>query len=71
MMGAAMSPYGADAVGGRLSCLLQGSTDSTFYAPAVYCGSVGVRYTRHAVTCGLLADVSGSIAAIAIAYLFF
>lgn len=71
MMVDAMTTYGADSFGGRLSCILQGSTDTTFYILAVYFGSVGVRYTRHAVTCGLLADVSGSIAAIAIAYLFF
>ena len=71
MMVDAMSTYGADSFVGRLSCIFQGSTDTTFYILAVYFGSVGVRYTRHAVTCGLLADVSGSIAAIAIAYLFF
>ena len=71
MMVDAMTTYGADSFVGRLSCILQGSTDTTFYILAVYFGSVGVRYTRHPVTCGLLADVSGSIAAIAIAYLFF
>lgn len=71
MMVDAMTTYGADSFVGSLSCILQGSTDTTFYILAVYFGSVGVRYTRHAVTCGLLADVSGSIAAIAIAYLFF
>ena len=71
MMVDAMTTYGADSFVGRLSCILQGSTDTTFYILAVYFGSVGVRYTRHAVTCGLLADVSGSIAAITIAYLFF
>lgn len=71
MMVDAMTTYGADSFVGRLSCILQGSTDTTFYILAVYFGSVGIRYTRHAVTCGLLADVSGSIAAIAIAYLFF
>ena len=71
MMVDAMTTYGADSFVGRLSCILQGSTDTTFYILAVYFGSVGVRYTRHAVTCGLLAAVSGSIAAIAIAYLFF
>ena len=71
MMVDAMTTYGADSFVGLLSCILQGSTDTTFYILAVYFGSVGVRYTRHAVTCGLLADVSGSIAAIAIAYLFF
>ena len=71
MMVDAMTTYGADSFVGRLSCILQGSTDTTFYILAVYFGSVDVRYTRHAVTCGLLADVSGSIAATAIAYLFF
>lgn len=71
MMVDAMTTYGADSFVGRLSCILQGSTDTTFYVLAVYFGSVGVRYTRHAVTCGLLADISGTIAAIAIAYLFF
>ena len=71
MMVGAITTYGADSFVGRLSCILQGSTDTTFYILAVYFGSVGVRYPRHAVTCGLLADVSGSIAAIAIAYLFF
>ena len=71
MMVDAMTTYGADSFVGRLSCIFQGSTDTTFYILAVYFGSVGIRYTRHAVTCGLLADVSGSIAAIAIAYLFF
>ena len=71
MMVDAMTTYGADSFVGRLSCILQGSTDTTFYILAVYFGSVGVRYTRHAVTCGLLADLSGTAAAIAIAYLFF
>lgn len=71
MMVDAMTTYGADSFVGRLSCILQGSTDTTFYVLAVYFGSVGVRYTRHAVTCGLLADISGTIAAIAIAYMFF
>ena len=71
MMVDAMTTYGADSFVGRLSCIFQGSTDTTFYILAVYFGSVGVRYTRHAVVCGLLADLAGVIAAIAICYLFF
>ena len=71
MMVDAMETYGADSFVGRLSCIFQGSTDTTFYILAVYFGSVGVRYTRHAVTCGLLPDLAGIIAAIAVAYLFF
>ena len=71
MMVDAMTTYGADSFVGRLSCLFQGSTDTTFYILAVYFGSVGVRHTRHAVACGLLADLAGVIAAIAICYLFF
>lgn len=71
MMVDAMTTYGADSFVGRLSCIFQGSTDTTFYILAVYFGSVGVRYTRHAVTCGLLADLAGIIAAIAVCYLFF
>ena len=71
MMVDAMTTYGADSFIGRLSCIFQGSTDTTFYILAVYFGSVGVVKTRHAVACGLLADFAGVIAAIAIAYLFF
>ena len=71
MMVDAMTTYGADSFVGRLSCIFQGSTDTTFYILAVYFGSVGVRNTRHAVNCGLLADLAGIIAAIAICYLFF
>lgn len=71
MMVDAMTTYGADSFVGRLSCIFQGSTDTTFYILAVYFGSVGIRYTRHAVTCGLLADLAGVIAAIAICYMFF
>ncbi len=67
----AMTTYGADSFVGRLSCVFQGSTDTTFYILAVYFGSVGIRYTRHAVACGLLADLAGIIAAIGICYLFF
>ena len=71
MMVDAMTTYGADSFIGRLSCVFQGSTDTTFYIIAVYFGSVGIRHTRHAVACGLLADLAGVIAAIAICYLFF
>jgi spore maturation protein SpmA len=71
MMVDAMTTYGADSFVGRLSCIFQGSTDTTFYILAVYFGSVGIRHTRHAVTCGLLADLAGIIAAIGVCYLFF
>lgn len=71
MMVDAMNTYGADSFVGRLSCIFQGSTDTTFYILAVYFGSVGISKTRHAVACGLLADLAGIVAAIAIAYLFF
>ena len=71
MMVDAMTTYGADSFVGRLSCIFQGSTDTTFYILAVYFGSVGIVKTRHAVACGLLADLAGIISAIAIAYLFF
>ena len=67
----AMSAYGPDSFAGRLSCVFQGSTDTTFYILAVYFGSVGIRNTRHAVPCGLLADLAGIIAAIFISYIFF
>lgn len=71
MMVDAMTTYGADSFIGRLSCIFQGSTDTTFYILAVYFGSVGIKNTRHAVPAGLLADLAGVIAAIIIAYLFF
>ena len=71
MMVDAMTTYGADSFVGRLACIFQGSTDTTFYILAVYFGSVSIRHTRHAVACGLLADLAGIIAAIAVAYLFF
>lgn len=67
----AMDNYGADSFVGRLSCIFQGSTDTTFYVLAVYFGSVSIKNTRHAVSCGLLADLAGVLAAIAIAYVFF
>ena len=71
MMVDAMTTYGADSFVGRLSCVFQGSTDTTFYILAVYFGSVGIKHTRHAVSCGLLADLAGIISAIFICYLFF
>ena len=71
MMVDAMTTFGADSFVGRLSCLFQGSTDTTFYTLAVYFGAVGISRTRHAVACGLLADLAGVIAAIAICYIFF
>lgn len=71
MMVDTMTTYGADSFVGRLACIFQGSTDTTFYILAVYFGSVGIRHTRHAVTCGLLADLAGILAALAVAYFFF
>ena len=71
MMIDAMTTYGVDSFAGRLACLFQGATDTTFYIIAVYFGSVGIRKTGHAVTCGLIADAAGIIAAIVIGYLFF
>jgi len=67
----AMTQYGADSFVGRLVSTLQGATDTTFYIIAVYFGSVGIKNTRYAVTCGLIADFVGIVAAILIAYLFF
>ena len=67
----AMSTYGADSFVGRLSCIFQGSTDTTFYILAVYFGSVGISRMRHSIPCGLLADLAGVIASIFICYLFF
>lgn len=66
-----MQQYGADSLVGRMSCVVRGASDTTFYILAVYFGSVGVTKTRNAVTCGLLADLSGIIAGIFISYLFF
>lgn len=71
MMVEAMKRFGADSFVGRLSCIFQGATDTTFYILAVYFGSVGIRKTRHALTCGLIADAAGIVAAVFIAYLFF
>ena len=66
-----MKEYGADSFVGRMSCVARGASDTTFYILAVYFGSVGISRTRNAVTCGLIADFSGIIAAIIISYLFF
>ncbi|MDH3498208.1 MAG: spore maturation protein [Gemmatimonadota bacterium] len=71
MMVDAMQTYGADSFVGRLASTFQGSTDTTFYIIALYFGSVGVRKTRHAVTCGLIADFTAVVAGIFIAYVFF
>ena len=71
MMVDEMMTYGADSFVGHLCCLLQGSTDTTFYILAVYFGSVNISKTRHAVGCGLAADFAGTLAAILMAYLFF
>ena len=71
MMVDAMQQYGADSFVGRLSCIFQGATDTTFYILAVYFGSVGIRHTRHAVAAGLIADLFGIIAAMVVAAIFF
>ena len=71
MMLDAMNTYGADSFVGRLSCIVQGSCDTTFYVVALYYGSVGIKNTRYTVPCALLADLAGAIAAIAMACLFF
>ena len=71
MMVDAMQQYGPDSFVGRLSCIFQGATDTTFYILAVYFGSVGIRKTRHAVMAGLLTDICGVIAAIGVAAIFF
>lgn len=71
MMVDTMQSYGADSFAGRLSAIVQGSTETTFYVLAVYFGSVGIKNTRHALACGLIADVAGIIAAILVAYWFF
>jgi len=71
MMVDAMNTYGADSFVGRVSSIVQGATDTTFYIIAVYFGSVGIRKTRYAITCGLIADFAGITASILLAYLFF
>ena len=65
-----MNQMGADSFAGRLACCFQGSTDTTFYILAVYFGSVSIAKTRHAVVCGLLADLASIVAAIVVAYIF-
>lgn len=71
MMLDTMNSLGADSFAGRLACIMQGSTETTFYVLALYFGSVGIKNTRYALPCGLLADVAGIIAAILIGYMFF
>ena len=71
MMIDTMTTYGADSFAGRLASTFQGATDTTFYIVAVYFGAVGIKNTRYAIPCGLIADAAGIVAAIIIAYLFF
>lgn len=71
MMIDAMKTYGPDSFVGRLACIFQGSTDTTFYIVALYFGSVGIKNARYAISCGLIADFAGIIGAIGVAYLFF
>ena len=71
MMLDAMNTYGADSFVGRLSSIVQGSSDTTFYVVALYYGSIGIRNTRYTVPCSLLADLAGAIAAVVMTYLFF
>jgi spore maturation protein SpmA len=71
MMVETMKQFGADSFAGRLSCVFQGAADTTFYIVAVYFGSVSIKKTRYAITCGLIADLAGVIAAVFVAYLFF
>jgi spore maturation protein SpmA len=71
MMVETMKQFGADSFAGRLSCIIQGAADTTFYIVAVYFGSVSIRNTRYAITAGLIADLAGVIGAIFVAYIFF
>jgi spore maturation protein SpmB len=71
MMVDTMKAMGPDSFAGRLSCVIQGSTETTFYVLAVYFGSVGVKKTRHALGCALFAEFVGVLAAIGVTYLFF
>lgn len=71
MMIDTMQTHGADSFAGRLASIIQGSTETTFYVLAVYFGAVGIKRVRHAVACGLIADLAGILAAIAMTYLFF
>lgn len=71
MMVDTMKTFGADSFAGRLACTFQGAADTTFYIIAVYFGAVGIKNTRYAIPCGLIADLAGVIAAVVVAYLFF
>ncbi len=71
MMIETMHTHGADSFAGRLASIIQGSTETTFYVLAVYFGAVGIQRVRHAVSCGLLADLGGFVAAVGVAYFFF
>ncbi|MFQ6371078.1 nucleoside recognition domain-containing protein [Shewanella sp. YIC-542] len=71
MMLETMAHYGVDSFAGRLAAIFQGSTETTFYVLAVYFGSVGIRYGRHALACGLFADVAGMLSAIGVCYWFY
>ena len=71
MMIDTMKTLGADSFAGRLSCIVQGSTETTFYVLAIYFGSVGIKHIRHAAACGIIADLAGVIASIFVAYWFF
>jgi spore maturation protein SpmB len=71
MMLETMNTHGADSFAGRLASTIQGSTETTFYVLAVYFGAVGIKHTRHAIACGLIADIAGILTAIAVCYWFF
>jgi len=71
MMIDTMQTYGVDSFVGRLACIFQGSTDTTFYIVALYFGAVGIKRTRYAISYGLFADFAGVVTAIFVAYLFF
>jgi spore maturation protein SpmB len=71
MMISAMETHGPDSFAGRLSCILQGSSDTTFYVIAVYFGAVGISNTRYAVSTMLLADLAGIITSVGLCYMFF
>ena len=71
MMIETMNTHGVDSFAGRLASVMQGSTETTFYVIAVYFGAVGIKHTRHAIPCGLAADVAGMTAAIGVCYWFF
>lgn len=71
MMLETINTHGVESFAGRVAAIIQGSTETTFYVLAVYFGSVGIRHTRHALACGLTADLAGIIAAIVVGYWFF